>query len=84
MIGQDAHGPDWRLIARHLSGSASKQEKQWLDVWAAGDPGNERFLGQARLIWNAAGEPGNAAPSPEEVHADWARLKARRAHREAL
>jgi len=82
MIGQDGTGPLWQLIARYLSERCSEQERRRMDVWRVGDPGNDRLLDRARLLWIAAGEPGHAEPTPEKVRADWERLTARRARRE--
>ena len=62
---------DWDLLAKHLFGECSEEEKARLRMWLEGDPSRRALLGELRQVWETTGRP----PAAWEVDALWARVQ---------
>ena len=63
----------WNLIAKHLTGEISSEEKNKLLKWSDSDPDNAELLKKAEKLWELSGQH-NFEFSPNKKQ-DWLELK---------
>ena len=70
----NAHDPDWELLARYVSGEATPAEDAAVAAWIAGDADRGRLVASLRDAWVASASP---PPDSRIVDAAWQRLSAK-------